>query len=215
MNLLKIGKIGTRLDALERAHKTGEDPDPTGGLDGGLLVSGSAGVRWRFATSARRAPVSMKTRRIAASRRPASVRSASTIRKSALSSGLAEDGGRLLRHFRRPHPGHRGSIDQLLLDRPAEEGLEARVAVAGGGRRMAAEEVLDERLEILAAERVERRRSAGRGDELGELSRRLQIGPDGLRAQVRRPEMPGERGDLALEPPCGTMCGAGQRTDHR
>jgi hypothetical protein len=37
MNLLKIGEIGTRLDALERAHKTGEDPDPTGGLDGGLL----------------------------------------------------------------------------------------------------------------------------------------------------------------------------------
>lgn len=40
-NLLKVGEIETRLEALERAHKTGEDPDPTGGLEGGLL--GDAG----------------------------------------------------------------------------------------------------------------------------------------------------------------------------
>jgi hypothetical protein len=37
MNLLKVGEIETRLDALERAHQTGEDPDQSGGLEGGLL----------------------------------------------------------------------------------------------------------------------------------------------------------------------------------
>lgn len=37
-NLLKVGEIETRLDALERAHRLG--PDPTG-LEGGLL--GEAG----------------------------------------------------------------------------------------------------------------------------------------------------------------------------
>jgi len=37
MNLLKVGEFEDRLEALERAHKTGEDSDPTGGLDGGLL----------------------------------------------------------------------------------------------------------------------------------------------------------------------------------
>ena len=132
-----------------------------------------------------------------------------------LELGLAEDRGRLLGHLRRPHPGHRRRADQLFLDRPPEEGLEPGVAVVGGGRRVAVEEVLDERLEVLTPDGLERRRPAGRCEKSGELARRLEVGPDRLRAEVGRPEMAGERGDVALEPRWGTMGGACQSTDHR
>jgi hypothetical protein len=36
-NLLKVGEFEERLDALERAHRTGTDEDPIRGLDSGLL----------------------------------------------------------------------------------------------------------------------------------------------------------------------------------
>ena len=80
---------------------------------------------------------------------------------------------------------------------------------------MAPEEILDERLEVLAARAGKRVRAPGLDEEAGELAGRLEVGPDRLGAEVGRAEVTGERSDVALEPRCDTMCGACQGPGHR
>ncbi len=81
--------------------------------------------------------------------------------------GFAEDRRRLLGHLGRPHAGHRGHLDELLLDCPSEERLEPCVPVVRGRRRVALKEILDERLDVLASEARERVRALARDEEPG------------------------------------------------
>jgi hypothetical protein len=59
---------------------------------------------------------------------------------------------RLLGQLRRLHPVHGAGLEVSLGHRPLEEGVQAPVAVVGGGRLPAGQLVGDERLDVLALE---------------------------------------------------------------
>ena len=61
---------------------------------------------------------------------------------------------RLLGQLRRLHAVHGADLKVALGHRPLEEGLQAAVAVVGGGRLPAGQLVGDELLDVLASELV-------------------------------------------------------------
>jgi hypothetical protein len=112
---------------------------------------------------------------------------------------LTEDWHGRLGDLRRPHLGHRGDLDEFLVHGPPEEGLDAGVAVVGGRRPPAVEQVDDERLDVLAMDRLDRPRHALCGQEGGELPARFGVGADRLRGEIARVQVSRETSDVLIE----------------
>jgi hypothetical protein len=99
---------------------------------------------------------------------------------SRLASGLEA----LLGQLWRLHPLHRIGPQVALSDGPLEEGVEASIAVVGGGRLPTGQLVGDERLDVLAAELAGEERSAVGLAVGGEEPDGVGVGLDGPGALV-------------------------------
>jgi hypothetical protein len=86
--------------------------------------------------------------------------------------------------LRRPHPLHRIGLQVPLGHHPLEEGVQAPVAVVGGGGLPAAQLVGDEGLEVLALELPGEERLGVRLAVGGEQPDRVGVGLDGPGALV-------------------------------
>src|SRR6266508_2804504 len=95
---------------------------------------------------------------------------------------------RPIHRFGNPACGWPARFQLALGDRPTEEGLEAAVAVVGGGGLPAGELVGDEQLDMLARERADRQGMAVGGAELRQQPHRVGVRLDGAVALVLRPE---------------------------
>jgi hypothetical protein len=91
---------------------------------------------------------------------------------------------RLLGQLWRSHAVHRAGLEVTLGDGPLEEGVQAAVAVVGGGRLPAGELVGDEVLDVLAAEFVGEYRVAVGLAVGGEQPDGVGVGLDGPGALV-------------------------------